>query len=82
MTSMCVVPEASDQPDPPGAAELERIAVDTARSAAVLVAAGYGRAQRVRDKSSPTDVVTQTDLDAEARAECELSQSPQRVEAV
>ena len=66
MTSMCVVPEASDQPDPPGAAELERIAVDTARSAATLVAAGYGRAQRVRDKSSPTDVVTQTDLDAEA----------------
>ena len=65
-TSTCGVPESSDQPAPPTPAELERIAVDTARSAATLVAAGYGRAQRVRDKSSPTDVVTQTDLDAEA----------------
>ena len=58
-------PTAPPAPPPP-AAELEHIAVATARSAAALVAAGYGSAQRVSEKSSPTDVVTQTDLDAEA----------------
>jgi myo-inositol-1(or 4)-monophosphatase len=47
-------------------AELERIASVTAREAAAVVADGYGRARAVARKSSPTDVVTQTDLQAEA----------------
>jgi myo-inositol-1(or 4)-monophosphatase len=51
--------------DLPAFAELERIAGQTARSAAALVAAGYGNADPVGRKSSPTDVVTQTDLRAE-----------------
>jgi myo-inositol-1(or 4)-monophosphatase len=50
---------------PPGYAELERIAADTARTAAELVTATYGRPDPVGHKSSPTDVVTQTDLRAE-----------------
>jgi myo-inositol-1(or 4)-monophosphatase len=49
----------------PGPAELERIAAETARAAAGLVTDGYGSADAVRHKSSPTDVVTQTDLRAE-----------------
>ena len=55
-------------PDPGAAvepAELERIAANTARAAAALVGAAYGRADPVARKSSPTDVVTQTDLRAE-----------------
>jgi len=50
---------------PPGYAELERIASSTARSAAGLVSATYGRPDPVGHKSSPTDVVTQTDLRTE-----------------
>jgi myo-inositol-1(or 4)-monophosphatase len=50
---------------PPGYAELERIAATTAREAADLVGATYGRPDPVGHKSSPTDVVTQTDLQAE-----------------
>jgi myo-inositol-1(or 4)-monophosphatase len=50
---------------PPGYAELERIAATTAREAADLVSAAYGRPDPVGHKSSPTDVVTQTDLHAE-----------------
>jgi myo-inositol-1(or 4)-monophosphatase len=57
MASTCAVREA---------AELERIASETARAAAVVVRAGYGRPHAVGRKSSPTDVVTQTDLQAEA----------------
>jgi myo-inositol-1(or 4)-monophosphatase len=49
----------------PAPAELERLAAATARAAAELVAASYGRAEPVGNKSSPTDVVTQTDLRAE-----------------
>ena len=49
----------------PGYAELERIASTTARSAADLVSATYGRPDPVGHKSSPTDVVTQTDLRTE-----------------
>ena len=56
------MPDQSPAPEP---AELERIAAETARAAAVLVAAAYGRADPVGRKSSPTDVVTQTDLSAE-----------------
>jgi myo-inositol-1(or 4)-monophosphatase len=50
---------------PPAPAELERVASATARTAAALVTAGYGQPHDVRQKSSPTDDVTQTDLRAE-----------------
>jgi myo-inositol-1(or 4)-monophosphatase len=50
---------------PPAPAELERVAADVARSAAALVTETYGRPHPVGQKSSPTDVVTQTDLRAE-----------------
>jgi myo-inositol-1(or 4)-monophosphatase len=46
-------------------AELERIAARTARAAGALVTAAYGSADAVGRKTSPTDVVTQTDLQAE-----------------
>jgi myo-inositol-1(or 4)-monophosphatase len=49
----------------PAPAELERVACDAARAGARHVRLGYGRAREVARKSSPTDVVTQTDLDAE-----------------
>ena len=59
----------SDEPaagtEPPTAAALERIATDAARAASILVAGGYGQARGIANKSSPTDVVTQTDVDAE-----------------
>jgi myo-inositol-1(or 4)-monophosphatase len=48
-----------------GSAALEQIAATTAREAAELVTATYGRPDPVGHKSSPTDVVTQTDLRAE-----------------
>jgi myo-inositol-1(or 4)-monophosphatase len=56
------VPDGDALPAP---AELERLASTTARSAAALVTATYGRPDPVGRKSSPTDVVTQTDLRAE-----------------
>ena len=46
--------------------ELERIATEVGRQAADVVAAAYGRALAVGTKSSASDVVTQTDLDAES----------------
>lgn len=51
----------------PTPAELERIALDTAVAAAALVreAHGEGRRAGLATKSSPTDIVTQTDLDSE-----------------
>jgi myo-inositol-1(or 4)-monophosphatase len=49
----------------PEPAELERVAGQTARAAAVLVRSAYGSPDPVGRKSSPTDVVTQTDLRAE-----------------
>lgn len=54
-----------DQPVRPTAPELEGIAISTADAAAALIRDAYGHARRVAEKSSPTDVVTQTDLDAE-----------------
>jgi myo-inositol-1(or 4)-monophosphatase len=54
-----------DQSAVPARAELERIAATTARKAAEVVTATYGRPDPVGHKSSPTDVVTQTDLRAE-----------------
>jgi myo-inositol-1(or 4)-monophosphatase len=55
-------PSAVDEPD---RAELERIAARTARAAAAVVAAAGAPRRPVGLKSSPTDVVTQTDLRAE-----------------
>ena len=55
----------SDQDGLPDAAALERIAAEAARAGAGVVAESYGRARAVARKSSPTDVVTQTDLDTE-----------------
>jgi myo-inositol-1(or 4)-monophosphatase len=54
-----------DHHDAAERAELERIAADTAHAAATLVSAAYGNPEPVGHKSSPTDVVTETDLRAE-----------------
>jgi myo-inositol-1(or 4)-monophosphatase len=51
--------------DPPAPGELERIAATTARAAAAVVAHAEARPSAVGLKSSPTDVVTETDLRAE-----------------
>jgi myo-inositol-1(or 4)-monophosphatase len=56
------VPDPGEPPDP---AQLERIASTGAQAAAAVVRAAYGQPHRVGLKSSPTDVVTQTDLHAE-----------------
>jgi myo-inositol-1(or 4)-monophosphatase len=55
----------SDPGEPPSPGELERIASEAARAAARVVTSAYGRPRAVGRKSSPTDVVTQTDLRAE-----------------
>jgi myo-inositol-1(or 4)-monophosphatase len=55
----------SDPGEPPGPAELETIASTTARAAAEVVTSAYGQPRAVGRKSSPTDIVTQTDLRAE-----------------
>jgi myo-inositol-1(or 4)-monophosphatase len=44
---------------------LETVAVSVANASAALIRANVGRATRLGEKSSPTDVVTRTDLDAE-----------------
>src|SRR4051812_37572291 len=62
MASPSTVPDGAAAPEP---AELERIAGHAARAAAELVTSAYGRPNPVGRKSSPTDVVTQTDLSAE-----------------
>jgi myo-inositol-1(or 4)-monophosphatase len=49
----------------PEPAELERIAADVAHAAAEVVTSAHGSPHPVGRKSSPTDVVTQTDLRAE-----------------
>jgi myo-inositol-1(or 4)-monophosphatase len=56
-----------DAVEPPAPAELEVVASTAARAAADVVTAAYGEARPVGRKSSPTDVVTQTDLRAEER---------------
>jgi myo-inositol-1(or 4)-monophosphatase len=45
--------------------ELETVAASAARAAADLIRHNIGRATRLAEKSSPTDVVTRTDLEAE-----------------
>jgi len=55
----------ADPPAPPTPADLEGIAAETARAAAAVISPAYGNASAVGRKSSPTDVVTQTDLRAE-----------------
>jgi myo-inositol-1(or 4)-monophosphatase len=57
----------SDPSEPPAPAELEGVAATAARAAAEIVTAAYGQPRTVGRKSSPTDVVTQTDLRAEER---------------
>src|SRR4051794_15095713 len=57
----------SDPGEPPAPAELEHVASEAARAAAEVVTAAYGQPGPVGRKSSPTDVVTQTDLRAEER---------------
>lgn len=54
------------------AASLERVAIDVAGLAADLVRASVGRAAATRTKSSPTDVVTHTDVASEALIRREL----------
>src|SRR4051812_8038928 len=61
-TSRSSVP---DDPGTPGPAELEQVAAATARAAAALIRSSYGRPEHVGNKSSPTDVVTETDIRAE-----------------
>src|ERR671918_2473036 len=62
MTSRSIASEPADSPSP---AQLEDIASTTARTAAEVVRGAYGRPRPVGRKSSPTDLVTQTDLQAE-----------------
>lgn len=50
----------------PSPVALERIAATAAREAAALITQSYGNADPVGRKTSPTDVVTATDLRAEA----------------
>ena len=57
----------SEPGEPPAPAKLEVVASAAARAAAEIVTAAYGEARPVGRKSSPTDVVTQTDLRAEER---------------
>jgi myo-inositol-1(or 4)-monophosphatase len=56
------VPDPCAAPEP---ADLERIAAEAAQAAAAVVRPAYGNPSLVGRKSSPTDVVTQTDLRAE-----------------
>ena len=55
----------SDRDEPPGPPELESVASTAARAAAEVVTSAYGQPRTVGRKSSPTDIVTQTDLRAE-----------------
>jgi myo-inositol-1(or 4)-monophosphatase len=54
-----------DRGEPPAPRELERIAAAVARAAAALVTDAHRQPVPVGRKSSPTDVVTETDLRAE-----------------
>jgi myo-inositol-1(or 4)-monophosphatase len=56
-----------------GARELEAVAVDVARLAAVHVRSRLGAARAADTKSSPTDIVTDTDLETERLIRSELA---------
>lgn len=58
--------------DAPGPAELEAIAAEVAQLAAALVRRSIGRATVAGTKSTPTDVVTETDVAAEKLIRQEL----------
>jgi myo-inositol-1(or 4)-monophosphatase len=61
-------------PDPlPSPVGLEQIAIHAATAAAAIVRASYGSATALRSKSSPTDIVTQTDVDSETLVRSLLS---------
>src|ERR1700752_4782319 len=62
---MCAAPDGRG-PDGQNPQRLEALAVAAAEASAKLIGAQIGRGARVGAKSSPTDVVTQTDLDAES----------------
>lgn len=57
--------DAAADAEPSSPATLEGIAVHVAREAATIVALNHGTATSIGTKSSPTDVVTQTDIDSE-----------------
>ena len=59
--------------DPTTAQELEAVAVDVARRAADHVRSRLGKARATQTKSSPTDVVTETDIEAERLIRHELA---------
>jgi myo-inositol-1(or 4)-monophosphatase len=59
------VPEARPAPDQYPPRNLEAVAATVARASAELIRTQIGRATRLGAKSSPTDVVTRTDVDAE-----------------
>jgi myo-inositol-1(or 4)-monophosphatase len=61
-----------DPADQNPAQHLEFVAIDVARLAAALVRESVGTAAAARTKSSPTDVVTTTDLRSEALIRSEL----------
>ena len=52
--------------EPPSPVALERIAAAAAGEAAAVITDAYGSAEPVGRKTSPTDIVTETDLRAEA----------------
>ena len=62
MTSRSIASKPADSPSP---AQLEEIACTTVRTAAEVIRGAYGRPRPVGRKSSPTDLVTQTDLQVE-----------------
>lgn len=63
-------------PEPaPSPERLEDLAVSAARAAASLIRECLGGAVSLRQKSSPTDIVTQTDVEAEALIRAGLSEA-------
>ena len=56
----------------PAARHLELVAIEVSRIAAAFVAENHGRATALRTKSTPTDVVTATDLASESLIRDEL----------
>ena len=59
------MPEAGPGSADPDPQQLEAIAVSAASAAAALIRSSVGKASTLAEKSSPTDIVTRTDLEAE-----------------